>query len=150
MLNIMAQHPIYILNAFSRNFGQMELYERIARAIDVSGVKGKDAAATCDVTPSAVSQWRAGSTNNLKFKSLYGLSDVTGFSARWIALGELPERSADLPGVRLASHEAALLDIYRELSDRDQEMLFGIIRGMKSVDVQPPKQAGKKASKATG
>ena len=150
MLNLSAQDPQYILNGYSRKFSGMELHERIHRAITISGVKGKDVAAACQVTPSSVSQWMAGNIKNLKFKSLYALSDLTGFSSRWIALGEPPERSAELPGVRLASHEAALLDIYRDLSDRDKEMLFGIIRGMKSVDVQIPKSRGKMVSKATG
>lgn len=150
MLNIIAQHSMCLLNLHPSIVFRMELHERIQRAIKVSGVKGKDVAAACEVTPSSVSQWMAGNIKNLKFVSLYGLSDITGFSARWIALGEGPERTAELPGVRLASHEAALLDIYRELSDRDKEMLFGIIRGMKSVDLPPPKAHGKKASKATG
>lgn len=139
-----------LLNTQSRIVCRMELHERIQRAIKISGVKGKDVAAACEVTPGAVSQWMAGSIKNLKFASLYALSDITGFSDRWIAMEEGPERNSDLPGVRLASHEAALLDIYRELSDRDKEMLFGIIRGMKSVDVTPPKRHGRKESKATG
>lgn len=150
MLNQNVQDNAYMLTGNSCNFVQMELHERIKRAVKLSGVKGKDVADACGVTPGAVSQWMAGSTNNLKFTSLYGLSDITGFSARWIALEEGPEKSADLPGVQLASHEAALLDIYRDLSDRDKEMLFGIIRGMKSVDVPSPKNRGKSESKAIG
>ena len=150
MLNLMMQDCVYMLTPGFYKLEGMELSERIRRAVKISGVKGKDVAQACGVTPGAVSQWMAGSTNNLKFASLYGLSDVTGFSARWIALEEGPERLADLPGVQLASHEAALLDIYRDLSSRDKEMLFGIIRGMKSVDIPPPTSHGKQGSKATG
>jgi transcriptional regulator with XRE-family HTH domain len=150
MLNLKVQdHAYMLINNFCK-LSEMELNERIRRAIKISGVKGKDVAEACGVTPGAVSQWMAGSTSNLKFTNLYGLSDITGFSARWIALEEGPERMAGLPGVQLASHEAALLDIYRDLSSRDKEMLFGIIRGMKSVDIPPPKSHGKQESKATG
>jgi len=67
MLNTMAQYPTYILNAYSLNFRRMELHQRIARAIDVSGVKGKDAAAACDVTPSAVLHEKSISRNRIKF-----------------------------------------------------------------------------------
>lgn len=151
MLNRTMQQSQCLLNQNPHILLSMELHERIKRAIKVSGVRGKDVAAACEVTPSSVSQWMAGNIKNLKFKSLFALSDITGFSARWIALGEPPELNSELPGVRLASHEAALLEIYRDLSDRDKEMLFGIIRGMKSVDTSsPPKKAGKTGSRATG
>ena len=105
----------------------------------------------CGVSKGAVSQWKKGDVKNLKFENLYRLADITGFSARWLAIEEGPERSADLPGVQLTSQEAALLSIYRDLPQVQQEMLFGIIRGMKSVEIpSSPKSKDRKDIRATG
>ncbi len=155
MLNQVAQEGQYILNPFLDSFEDMELSERIQRAIKVvidSGRMQKDIADYCGVSPGSVTQWKNGQTKNLKFDNLYRLADLTGFSARWLAIGEGPERSVELPGVQLTSHESALLSIYRDLTQEQQEMLFGIIRGMKSVEAvhRPPKKQDKKSNRAAG
>ncbi|OLF82684.1 hypothetical protein AWH63_06680 [Marinobacter sp. C18] len=152
MLNHMAQEGHCILNSFLCNFAAMELNERIHRAITASRLPQKEIASYCGVSPGAVSQWKKGDVKNLKFENLYRLADITGFSARWLAIGEGPERSAELPGVQLTSHEAALLSIYRDLSQDQQEMLFGIIRGMKSVEPASsrPKSKDRKDTRQAG
>lgn len=155
MLNQVAQEGQYILNPFLDSFEDMELSERIQRAIKVvidSGRMQKDIADYCGVSPGSVTQWKNGQTKNLKFDNLYRLADLTGFSARWLAIGEGPERSVELPGVQLTSHESALLSIYRDMTQEQQEMLFGVIRGMKSVESidRHPKKQDKKSSRAAG
>jgi len=141
-----------MLNPFFCSFEPMELHERIQRALMIWGGKQKDLAAECGVTPGAITQWKQGDVKNLKFENLYRMADMTGFSARWLAIGEGPERSADLPGVQLTSHESALLSIYRDLTQEQQEMLFGIIRGMKSVETtsRNPKTKDRKSTRAVG
>lgn len=157
MLNQTAQEGYCILNPLLGRFVDMELSERIQRAIKVVIDSGRDQryiADYCGVSPGSVTQWKNGLTKNLKFDNLYRLADLTGYSARWIAIGEGPETSAELPGVQLTSHESALLSIYRDLTQEQQEMLFGIIRGMKSVEsvARPPKKKDSQASnkKAAG
>lgn len=152
MLNQAAQEGQYILNPFLSSFDSMELHERIHRAIELSAHNQKEIAAFCKVSPGALTQWKQGKVHNLKLENLYRLADITGFSARWLAIEEGPERSAELPGVQLTSHESALLSIYRDLTQEQQEMLFGIIRGMKSVEAvaRPPKKQDRRSKKAVG
>lgn len=140
MLNHATQEGQYILNPFLDSLDDMELSERIQRAIKVvidSGNKQKDIADYCGVSPGSITQWKNGQTKNLKFDNLFKLADLTGFSPRWLAIGEGPERSAELPGVQLTSHESALLSIYREMTQQQQETLFGVIYGIKSVESAP-------------
>ena len=152
MLNHIAQEGQCILNPFVCSFGDMELHERIFRAIESSRYNQKEIADYCQVSPGAVTQWKKGDVKNLKFDNLYRLADITEFSARWLAIGEGPERTAELPGVQLTSHESALLSIYRDLQPDQQEMLFGVIRGIKSVEpsVKFPKTKDRKHKKAAG
>lgn len=155
MLNHNAQEGHCILNVVPGNFMDMELSERIRRVIKAvtdTGKKQKDLADHCGVNPSAITHWKNGETKNLKFENLFKMADYSGFSPRWIAIGEGPERSAELPGVQLTSHESALLSIYRDMTQEQQAMLFGVIQGMKSVESapQPPKKKDRKEVKATG
>jgi transcriptional regulator with XRE-family HTH domain len=130
----------------------MELSDRIRRAIELCPRKQYEIAEHCQVTSGAITQWKNGLTGSLKLDNLYRLSDITGFSARWLAIGEGPERNSELPGAQLTSHETALLSIYNDLTKEQQEMLFGIIQGMKSVkSVSPhPKKKGNKEVRETG
>lgn len=70
----------------------MESYERVAHAIAVSGKRKSEIAAACGVSPSAVTQWLSGESKSLRPDSIFALAKVTGFSARWLAIGEGPER----------------------------------------------------------
>lgn len=74
------------------NLSGMEINERIARAIQLSGKKKGEVAKACDVANSAVTQWIDGTTKSLKPENLYALAALTGFNARWLAIGEGPER----------------------------------------------------------
>jgi phage repressor protein C with HTH and peptisase S24 domain len=70
----------------------MERYERIEKAIKNSGKQKSQIAKECGVANSAVSQWISGETKSLKPENLFALENSTGFSARWLAIGEGPER----------------------------------------------------------
>jgi len=70
----------------------MERHERIARAIQVSGLKKGEIAARCNVANSAVTQWLSGESKSLKPENLFALAKATGFSAQWLAIEEGPER----------------------------------------------------------
>lgn len=70
----------------------MERHERIARAIQVSGLKKGEIAAQCNVANSAVTQWLSGESKSLKPENLFALAKATGFSAQWLAIEEGPER----------------------------------------------------------
>lgn len=73
----------------------METYERIAKAIRESGKSKSRIAAECGVSPAAVTQWLTGESKSLKADNAYNLAIATGFSPRWISLGEGPERLED-------------------------------------------------------
>lgn len=74
------------------NMCVMERHERIARAIQVSGLKKGEIAAQCNVANSAVTQWLSGESKSLKPENLFALAKATGFSAQWLAIEEGPER----------------------------------------------------------
>lgn len=71
------------------------LSERVTKAINESGYNASSAARAIGCSPEAVLQWMNGPTKNLKGEFLFALADLTGFEARWIATGELPERTTD-------------------------------------------------------
>lgn len=74
--------------------------ERVTRAITLSGHTPSSVARALGISPEAVLQWMHGPTKNLRNDNLFGLADVTGFSARWIGTGIGPEietyRRADI------------------------------------------------------
>lgn len=74
----------------------MERHDRIARAIAASGKKKGEIAAACGVANSAVTQWISGESKSLRPENLYALAKATGFRAEWLAIGEGPEREADI------------------------------------------------------
>lgn len=65
---------------------------RIAYAIEQSGYNANSLAAELGISASAIYQWIAGPTKNLKEDLLWGLADLTGFEARWISQGVGPMR----------------------------------------------------------
>lgn len=67
---------------------------RIDYAIRSSGHTAASVAKLIAVSRSAVSQWIAGTTKDIKNDHLFALEDITGFSARWIATGQGPQRTA--------------------------------------------------------
>jgi SOS-response transcriptional repressor LexA len=73
----------------------MDRHERIARAIQLSGLKKGEIAAACGVANSAVTQWITGESKSLKPENLYALAKATGFRAEWLAIGEGPEKEPD-------------------------------------------------------
>lgn len=79
----------------------MERYERIAKAIAASGKRKIEIAAACGISASAVTQWVSGESKSMKPENIYALAKATGFSAKWLAIGEGPEReSTDEPNIR--------------------------------------------------
>lgn len=70
----------------------MERHERIARAIQLSGLKKGEIAAACNVSNSSVTQWCSGESKSLKPENLFALAKATGFSAQWLGIEEGPER----------------------------------------------------------
>jgi SOS-response transcriptional repressor LexA len=70
----------------------MERYERIAKAIAASGKRKSEIAAACGVSASAVTQWVSGESKSMKPENIYALAKATGFQAKWLAIGEGPEK----------------------------------------------------------
>lgn len=97
------------------NLCNMEIHERIARAIKLSGKKKGEVAKACGVANSAVTQWIDGTTKSIRPDNLYALAGITGFNARWLAIGEGPERPTE-PNAELIGTMAAW-DSQTPLSD---------------------------------
>ena len=79
--------------------------ERIDYAIRSAGLKAADVARLLHVTRSAVNQWVSDRTKDIKLDHLFGLEDMTGFSARWLATGKGPQRAALSQSARILDEE---------------------------------------------
>lgn len=68
--------------------------ERIKIAINDSGKTKSAIAAECGVAPAAVTQWINGESKSLKPENLFALAAATGYSPRWLGIGEGPRKPA--------------------------------------------------------
>jgi transcriptional regulator with XRE-family HTH domain len=68
-----------------------DLNKRVTKAIESSGHYASSVARALKISPEAVLQWMSGTTKTIKAENIFGLADLTGFSARWLATGEGPE-----------------------------------------------------------
>lgn len=75
------------------------LQERIAELMEATGWKVGDIAGLCNISSSAVTQWKEGPTKSITLEPAIKLERASGFSALWIASGK-GEKLA-----RPASHE---------------------------------------------
>jgi len=66
------------------------LGERLAYAIDETGVSQAEVARACGVTHSTVSQWVNGPTKNMKMAYIFAAADRLGVRDRWLAVGSGP------------------------------------------------------------
>lgn len=63
-------------------------HDRVALAIEHSGLTKSEMAKRCSVSPSAVTQWTSGETASIKPENLFALASESGVSAKWIATGQ--------------------------------------------------------------
>ena len=98
------------------------LDERVARAIRESGAPIKDIADAVGVTVQAVYAWRNGRVKDLRNDNLFALADVTGFEARWLGTGELPERSIKAMNHRITE----LINNYARCDERGKETVLTV------------------------
>jgi len=85
-----------MLNIKFNSLHPMDMGKRIAHARKTAGLKPAELARRVGVSKGAVSQWEDGTVKDLRLPNLFAIEDATGFSARWIALEEGPERISDL------------------------------------------------------
>lgn len=91
--------------------------ERIAEAIASTDLNDAEVARRIGCKSQAVSQWKSGTTKDLKNDHLFALADLTGFEARWIATGEGPKRKAE------TADEARLLENYRNAGTERRDII---------------------------
>lgn len=83
-----------LTDLFSKLPYMTTLQDRIAELMEISGLSVGQLAEIAGVSSSAVSQWKDGPTKALKAGPATRLAERTGYSARWIAEGEGPKKSA--------------------------------------------------------
>lgn len=92
MLNVMSS----LLNEKFSILNPMHMGDRIKEARLESGFSQEALGDRVGVSKGAVSQWESGNTKNLKMENLFGIEDVTGYSAKWLAVGKGEKKLADL------------------------------------------------------
>lgn len=85
-----------------------------------TGASAATLAAAIGCSSSAISQWIAGTTTNIKLDLLFKLADETQFEARWIATGEGPQRPDGDPRKR------RLESIYDQLDERGRTAVLRV------------------------
>lgn len=110
------------------------LGERVARAINESGVTAKTVAEACNISVQAVYAWKRGDVKDLRNENLFCLADVTGFEARWIGTGAGPETSPPDP------KEKALVALYRSSNESAKDAIMGVAEKLApyTVDASTP------------
>jgi len=64
------------------------LQERIAELMSTTGMKVGDIAELCNISSSAVTQWKDGPTKSITLEPAIKIERATGYSALWIASGK--------------------------------------------------------------
>lgn len=110
-----------IVNVLFSKVNQMNMSDRIKSARIASGLSQESLGRQVGVTKGAVSQWESGNTKNLRLDNLFNIENATGFCAKWIAIGEGPERVSSLNKVLSPEEFKQGLD---KLSDADLAILL--------------------------
>lgn len=91
------------------------MIDRINKAIDESGVSVAQVAEACHTSVQAIYKWRRGGVASVEPEHIFAVADLTKFSARWLTLGQGPER------VPSPERMNALIDNYLAADDRGQK-----------------------------
>ena len=86
-----------MLNYKFSTLNRMDMGSRILKARKSVRLSQEKLGKRIGVSKGAISQWENGDVKNLKMENLFALEDATGFSARWIALEQGPERVDSTP-----------------------------------------------------
>ncbi len=116
------------------------LSDRVSKAIKESGLSATAVAKSLGCSPEAVIQWMNGPTKNLKGEFLFALADLTGYEARWIATGELPERTAEWDQRR-----KALIGLYDQADKRGKDAILRVAEIESTYSVKPDHPAERAA-----
>lgn len=74
------------------DFDLATLGGRVAHAVQASTYPIESIAARMGISKQAIYQWIDGRTKNIRNEHLFPFADITGFSPRWIATGDGPQR----------------------------------------------------------
>jgi transcriptional regulator with XRE-family HTH domain len=103
-------------------FAMKLLSDRVSHVLAATGISISDVARAVGIKPSAVSQWKSGETSNIRPEHLFKFADATGFEARWIGIGEGPERPPVAANHRLAD----LIHYYGQCDERGKDLVLRI------------------------
>lgn len=95
----------------------MELKDRIAEAINSTGLSDSDFAKRMGKSKGVVTQWRDGTIKSLKAITAQNMQDLTGYRAEWLIRGKLPKK-VDTP-----TEQDHLLASSSSVSENDTEGL---------------------------
>lgn len=86
------RRPSNILNVAGTIIVNMTLGQRITEAREGAKLTQAELARRIGQSRSAINKWESGDTKNLKLDNLFKLAEKTGYSAKWIAVGEGTKR----------------------------------------------------------
>lgn len=99
-------------------FGMTTKGERLKEAREAAKLTQPQLARLVGVTKASVSHWETGRTKDIKNNTFARISDVTGYTVRWLATGEGPKTEKGGTGISAASLD--FLRKYESLSSDDR------------------------------
>lgn len=116
----------------------MRMIDRINEAIDASKKSVAEVARACGISVQAVYKWRKGGNDVIEAAHVFAVADLTGFSARWLTLGEGPQRTPP-QAPTMTDEEKRLVEHYRAGDDQAKRMLY---RAAESIPTYPGAEGG--------
>lgn len=109
--------------------------DRVRYALEQSGLNPTSAAKAIGCTSQAIQGWLSEATENIKNELLYKFADLTKFEARWIAIGEGPQRSSNTAQTKAIERTVTLM------LAMTPEQQYLVARLANQVTESPPNEA---------
>ena len=96
------------------------LAERVRDACAATGLNTAAIASRLGISRAAVAQWMNGDSKRIRMERLFGLADMSGFEARWIALGVGPKHRTE----KISDSVLTLLACYESADEHGRERII--------------------------
>lgn len=104
------------------------LKERIDSAMKLSGLTQKQLAEACGIKVPSVSDWVTGKTKSLRGSTATKAAKALGVSPAWLSDGIEPMQIQEGDGHRLSDQEAALLEAFSRLPDKERALFLAEVK----------------------
>lgn len=109
--------------AYSQGMEAISITDRINARISETAMSNADLARRCHVSRATVTQWRNGSTTNIRPEHLVSISDALGLEIRWLITGRGQRLAKHDPPTNFDSCDQEILNAPPEIKDMFRRIL---------------------------